>query len=307
MRLFVFTILMILSFNLQFAQTSEIRVLLKSGVTVIGELQEFSVSDHVTLTVAGKSLVIPMSEIETIQNENVSEVKPQVTQVAITDFRRKKLISGKYEVTDFNAYPDSIVIKIGEQELAMLLVRGGWFNMGFDDKHSFAMASEPIHKVTLSSFYISKDVIDDHEGHRLMGKNKGSHTRPFKTENWSLANDIISAAKEETNVSLRLPTEAEWEYTAIMPFAKKIFGNNNYLEWCFDFFDAWYPEESQVNPTGPKEGKTHVRRSYSLGYNIWHRFRNNDYRFHGGIHNSSMKKVHATPCIRVVISANELF
>lgn len=292
-----FFILVILTFGclISFAQGNVVKVTLKNGTSITGELVELKPSDHVTIRIAGITSNMDMSEISSI--EEAAYLQKTTLNAPPTN---QKLILGEFEITDMQEYPDSIIIKLGEQELMMVLVRGGWFNMGFEGRHSWAMASEPIHKVTLSSFYISTDVLDDYEGNRLNGKIKGNHNRPFKTDDWSTANRILIKLQNEIDIPVRMPTEAEWEYSAIMPFANRIFGKDKYLEWCSDFFNKEYPESSQVNPTGPKDGKIHVRRSFNLGRGIWERFRVNDRT------GDEYGIQYYDTCIRLVVSANSI-
>ena len=63
-------------------------------------------------------------------------------------------------------------MEIGGQELTMVLVKGGWFNMGYDGRHSLSWNTEPIHKVTLSSFYVSKQVLNRHAAETVLKKKK---------------------------------------------------------------------------------------------------------------------------------------
>jgi hypothetical protein len=92
----------------------------------------------------------------------------------------------------------------------------------------------------------------------------------FATDKWDDASKLVQAIADATHKPYRMVTEAEWEYASLMPFAKQIFGDERYQEWCFDYFDD-YESTSQVNPTGPINGKKHVTRSFNGRRNIWDR------------------------------------
>ena len=78
-----------------------------------------------------------------------------------------------------------------------------------------------------------------------------------------------------------------------MDYSEEIFDNEKCLEWCSDFYGE-YSENEQTNPTGPKVGKNHVVRSFTLGRNKWQR------KF-GVMETTNQKK-----CIRIVISADKV-
>ena len=180
---------------------------------------------------------------------------------------------GIYEITDQGNYPESFVLELDGQKITMILVRGGVFNMGYDDRHSLSMKSEPVHQVTLSSFYISKEAISRRVTQKLLGlkiKNDKKIDNFFATDKWDDASRLVQAIADATHKPYRMVTEAEWEYASLMPFAKQIFGEERYQEWCYDFFDE-YESTSQVNPTGPTNGKKHVTRSFNGRRNIWDR------------------------------------
>ena len=251
------------------AQTSNVKVTLKSGVVISGTLKELVVTDHVTVNVSGVESIIPMTEVDKIEHiEGKDNVEPKNVSNELTPEKY-----GIYEITDQGNYPESFVLELDGQKITMILVRGGVFNMGYDDRHSLSMKSEPVHQVTLSSFYISKEAISRRVTQKLLGlkiKNDKKIDNFFATDKWDDASRLVQAIADATHKPYRMVTEAEWEYASLMPFAKQIFGEERYQEWCYDFFDE-YESTSQVNPTGPTNGKKHVTRSFNGRRNIWDR------------------------------------
>ncbi|HOQ79509.1 MAG TPA: SUMF1/EgtB/PvdO family nonheme iron enzyme [Candidatus Cloacimonadota bacterium] len=123
----------------------------------------------------------------------------------------------------------------------MVLVEGGTFEMGTDDveKSDYYVhvlePSEPLHSVTLSSFYIGKYPVMQKEWQAVMGnnpsKNKGDNL-PVGNVSWFDVVEYCNKLSEKEGLTpaytineedvtcdwsangYRLPTEAEWEYAA---------------------------------------------------------------------------------------------
>jgi small nuclear ribonucleoprotein (snRNP)-like protein len=85
------------------AQTDNLKVSLKNGVIIIGEMKEFDPTNHVTLMVSGIETKIPMSNVASVEsikegsNTAIVNSNPSV---------RSSNEAGYYEITDKDAYPE---------------------------------------------------------------------------------------------------------------------------------------------------------------------------------------------------------
>ncbi len=287
MKKFFTLFLMLLCSITAFCQSSQVKVTLKSGVVITGNLKELVPSEYIHLLVSGVDTKVSMSDVQSI--ESLSD-----TNTSDVEQGKKGLdmVYGKYVITDNNEYPETINVLIGGREMEMRLVRGGSFIMGYDARHSLAMESEPIHQVNLTSFYISTSHITKEQVNSLLNK-KLKIRKPnisYNAEKWEMADEVVKSIAQSTNKPFRLCTEAEWEYCSLMDFSEKLFGTEDYYEWCSDYYGE-YNSVEQTNPQGPATGKKHVYRSFNIGRNKWQRKFSDPNYIHG---------------IRIVISADRL-
>ena len=250
-----------------YAQTSQVKVTLKSGVVIKGDLKELKPTDYVIVSFGGVDSKIQMTDVESIETLSAT-TSDNVNKKSAESFDTKQF--GKYIITDHSQLPESFEIDVNGEKIRMLLVRGGTFNMGYDGRGSLSMKSEPVHQVTLSSFYISGQCIKEEIAFKLLGKEKKSYKDRFYNDSWKNANRVAEQIAKHTNKPFRLLFEAEWEYASLMPNADQVWGTGEYLEWCSDFY-AKYESGIQTNPQGPVTGSRHVSRSYRMGGNKWNR------------------------------------
>ncbi len=174
--------------------------------------------------------------------------------------------------------------KIIEPE--MILVEGGSFMMGNKDGED---DEKPVHKVTLSNFYIGKYEVtvaqyqqfctatgakmpelpseEWYKEHEQVKKWRWKETHPIVNVTW---NDAVAYCKwlsEVTKKSFSLPTEAQWEYACRggkKTKGYKFCGSNNAAEV------AWYDETSYERGTQPVGTlKPNELGIYDMSGNAW--------------------------------------
>lgn len=111
------------------------------------------------------------------------------------------------------------IISIGNISFAMIRVDGGSFTMGATkEQESDGDPSEsPAHQVTLSSFHIGETEVTQELWEAIMGNNPSSFKGPklpVDHINWNDCQLFINKLNQQTGLSFRLPTEAEWEFAA---------------------------------------------------------------------------------------------
>lgn len=108
-----------------------------------------------------------------------------------------------------------LITNRGISSFDMIYIKGGTFQMGrsiipLEDE-------EPVHKVTVNNFYMSRNLVTQLDWKIIMADNpstyKGNY-KPVEHVSWDDVQDFINKLNLKTNKEYRLPTEAEWEYVA---------------------------------------------------------------------------------------------
>ena len=181
----------------------------------------------------------------------------------------------------------------------MVYVDGGTFQMGSDDG---ASDEEPVHAVTLNSYYIGATEVTQELWQAVMGKNPSYKKRkdfPVSMISWENCLDFIIKLNILTGQQFRLPSEAEWEFACkggVKSKGYKFSGSDNakdvavcagegflkpvrskepnelglydmsgnVYEWVQDVYDNhFYKFSPGKNPQGPSSGNRRVLRGGS--------------------------------------------
>ena len=191
-----------------------------------------------------------------------------------------------------------------DMDLCMVWVDGGTFDIGATPEQGSDAGSDekPVHKVTLSSYYIGKYEITQAQWKAVMGTEPSSFkgdNLPVEQVSWTEAKEFCDKLSQKTGKKYVLPTEAQWEFAArggVKSKGYKYSGSNdlgtvawygdnsdyethavgtkaanelgiydmtgNVWEWCADWFEA-YSSSAVTDPTGPNSGDYRVLRGGS--------------------------------------------
>ena len=189
----------------------------------------------------------------------------------------------------------------GGLSLELVLLPTGSFVMGSAAGYTDEL---PLHSVTIDNgFYMGRYEVTQTQWQQVMGTNPayftGAGDRPVEGVSWNDAVSFCQSLTLSTGRNVRLPTEAEWEYScrattttdfyfgddandlddyawyitnsqnqthAVGGKNPNIWGlydmHGNVWEWCSDWYsDTFYAVSPTASPIGPASGTTRVIRS----------------------------------------------
>jgi len=189
----------------------------------------------------------------------------------------------------------------GGVTMKLVLIPAGRFMMGSPDSEKGRVPHEgPQHEVTISRpFYMAATEVTQAQYQAIMGTNPSffqGELNPVEHVSWTDATEFCKKLSVRTRRTVRLPTEAEWEYACragsstrfCFGDADEVLGDyawteansggtthpvgrkepnawglydmhGNVCEWCADWYGA-YPDGPATDPQGPASGTYRVLR-----------------------------------------------
>ena len=249
----------------------------------------------------------PYAEVVTIninETTRIEDVKLEASNEVVSIPQQQEQYSPQQE---YGGGFSNQTITVNGVSFEMVYVEGGSFDMGATtEQGSDAYEDEkPVHRVTLSDYYIGKCEVTQELWEAVMGSNpsyfKGAQN-PVESVSWNDCQEFVIRLNRLTGRTFRLPTEAEWEYASRGGNKSRHYkysGSNNidYVawytdnsgrkthavgtktanelgiydmsgnvwEWCSDWYGG-YSAGAQTNPQGPSSGSGRVLRGGSWYY-----------------------------------------
>ena len=275
-----------------------------------------NVSEHVASEIEEafnkkKPIIVFLIENKPMTQELKYFLKRKHWLVAYPDYKQKlgnlvhatnnilgasKVVNKEDVVTEESRAKEYKIIQVNGIEYKFIKIEGGTFDMGAENSR---YDESPVHQVTLSDYYIAETPVTQELWNAVMGNNpscfKGEEL-PVEQVSWMNCVEFIKKISSITDMELRLPTEAEWEYAARGGKYSKGYmysggndidqvawwaGNSadtthavktkkpnelgiydmsgNVWEWCNDNY-ASYSNESVLNPQGPTKETSKIQR-----------------------------------------------
>jgi formylglycine-generating enzyme required for sulfatase activity len=157
--------------------------------------------------------------------------------------------------------------------MKLVLIPAGKFLMGSPEDEKDRLENEgPRHEVTISkAFHIGAYDVTQEQYERIMGTNpsqfKGAQN-PVENVSWDDAAEFCKKLSQATGKTVRLPTEAQWEY-ACRAGSKTRFSYGDDPDYANLGDYAWYNanSESKTHPVGQK--KPNAWGLYDVHGNVW--------------------------------------
>jgi formylglycine-generating enzyme required for sulfatase activity len=149
----------------------------------------------------------------------------------------------------------------------MVVIPGGSFVMGADRNND----EKPPHPVTLRSFLMGKTEVTQGQWKAVMGSNPSRFSQcgddcPVEQVSWNAAQDFIRKLNQKTGLAYRLPSEAEWEYSARAGSTTE-WGHGNDEFRLADF--AWFSINSGAKSQAVAQKRPNSFGLHDMHGNVW--------------------------------------
>ncbi|MDX2285871.1 MAG: SUMF1/EgtB/PvdO family nonheme iron enzyme [Bacteroidia bacterium] len=186
---------------------------------------------------------------------------PQGSYREPAELKRQELCSGPGSGPD--SYTDAWTGR-------MIRIRGGSFQMG--DASSGQSDEQPVHRVTLSDFYLGETEVTQAQWRAVMGTNpsyfKDCDQCPVESVSWEEVQEFLRKLNAKTGKTYRLPTEAEWEYAAGGGAAGRTKWAGTDSESSLGNY-AWYDANSGGKTHPVKQKQPNALGLYDMSGNVW--------------------------------------
>jgi len=159
----------------------------------------------------------------------------------------------------------------GGVTMKMVLIPAGKFMMGSPDSEQGRYEDEgPQHEVVITKpFYMGVTEVTQAQYEAVMGKNPSYYrgaANPVDTVSWNDAVEFCKKLSEKTRQTVRLPTEAEWEY-ACRAGTQTAFSFGDDPSTLGDY--AWWAMNSGETPHPVGQKKPNAWGLYDTHGNVW--------------------------------------
>ena len=226
----------------------------------VSEDGEFANANSFEATVSGNSLTVTATGLKT-QTTYYYRIKTDTGGVTFESDTRT-----------FVTKKTDLSLTVKGVSFDMVYVEGGSFDMGatYEQVDDAWDNEKPVHRVTLSGYYIGMYEVTQELWEAVMGSNPSYHAGsqyPVESVSWNDCKEFISRLNSLTGRRFRLPTEAEWEYAAR--------GGNKSRHYKYSGSDniddvAWYWDNSGYYGTHAVGTKSPNELGiYDMSGNVW--------------------------------------
>ncbi|MDP7581522.1 MAG: SUMF1/EgtB/PvdO family nonheme iron enzyme, partial [Nitrospinota bacterium] len=153
----------------------------------------------------------------------------------------------------------------------MIFIKGDCFNMG--DTYEVGNSDErPVHKVCVGNFYLGEHEVTQEKWQEIMGNNPSNFNKcgkdcPVEKVSWNDIEKFIKKLNSNTGMNYRLPTEAEWEYSARGRGKRVVWSGTSIFKELEDH--AWHEHNSGMKTHAVKTKKPNSLGLYDMSGNVW--------------------------------------